>query len=188
MFIFKKFNGKRLAVAGATLLAVAATMATLPIVTASADGGGIAAARAATKQYHQLSVAKAHGYKLLKDANGVACIAQPGLGTMGIHYVNSAFVGNASEAIKHPEAVIYEPEKNGSMQLVAIEYVVLESAWNQAGHTTAPSLFGQQFMLNPAPNRFGLPAFYSLHAWIWRQNPHGMFRPWNPKVSCHGHG
>ena len=84
--------------------------------------------------------------------------------------------------------MIYEPEKNGSMELVALEYVVLQSAWTQAGHTSAPSLFGHTFMFNPAPNRFGLPAFYSLHAWIWRPNPSGMFDPWNPRVSCHGHG
>ena len=33
-------------------------------------------------------------------------------------------------------------------------------------------------------NRFGLPAFYSLHAWIWKHNPSGTFSMWNPNVSC----
>jgi hypothetical protein len=39
-------------------------------------------------------------------------------------------------------------------------------------------------MLNPADNRFGLPAFYSLHAWVWKHNPRGTFEPWNPAVRC----
>ena len=188
MKVMKAFNRRRVVTTGAILVAAAAAMVTLPSVTASAKSSGIDAARAATKQYHQLSVAKADGYKLFKDANGFACISQPGTGTMGIHYVNGTLVGNANEAIRHPEAVIYEPEKNGSMQLVALEYVVLQSAWHQAGHKGAPVLFGKKFMFNPAPNRFGLPPFYSLHAWVWRQNPSGTFQPWNPQVSCHGHG
>jgi hypothetical protein len=47
-------------------------------------------------------------------------------------------------------------------------------------------LFDQEFMVTPHPNRFGLPAFYSLHAWIWKHNPaeDGMFAMWNPDVSC----
>ena len=27
---------------------------------------------------------------------------------------------------------------------------------------------------------YRLPAFYSLHAWIWYANPSGMFTMWNP--------
>jgi len=30
----------------------------------------------------------------------------------------------------------------------------------------------------------GLPAFYSLHAWIWKHNPAGDFAMWNPDVTC----
>ena len=40
----------------------------------------------------------------------------------------------------------------------------------------------------PAGNRYGLPDFYELHAWIWRPNPSGIFQNWNPKVSCRGNG
>ena len=47
-----------------------------------------------------------------------------------------------------------------------------------------PSLFGQQFMLTQAGNRYGLPAFYSLHAWVWKDNPDGMFSMYNPAASC----
>jgi hypothetical protein len=30
------------------------------------------------------------------------------------------------------------------------------------------------------------PAFYELHVWAWRDNPHGAFVDWNPAVSCEG--
>jgi len=33
-------------------------------------------------------------------------------------------------------------------------------------------------------NRYGLPPFYELHAWIWQNNPDGMFKDWNPSGSC----
>jgi hypothetical protein len=188
MSVFKTVNRRRLATAGVVLAVAASAMVTLPTVTAGADGGGIAAARAATNKYHDLRVARADGYKLFKDVNGVQCISQPGLGTMGIHFVNGTQVGNANEAVTQPEAVIYEPEANGNVRLVGLEYVVVKSAWSQAGHKSPPSLFGHQFMLITAPNRYGLPDFYALHAWIWKNNPKGMFYPWNPQVSCHGHG
>lgn len=52
------------------------------------------------------------------------------------------------------------------------------------GGGPAPSLFGQEFELVPAGNRYGLPDFYELHAWVWKHNPNGMFHDWNPTVSC----
>jgi hypothetical protein len=45
-------------------------------------------------------------------------------------------------------------------------------------------LFGRSFDLTPFPNRFGLPAFYSLHAWVWEPNSAGLLEPWNPRVHC----
>jgi hypothetical protein len=49
-------------------------------------------------------------------------------------------------------------------------------------NAAAPSLFGKPFLLTSAPNRFGIPSFYALHAWVWKKNPTGAFQPWNPKV------
>jgi hypothetical protein len=43
---------------------------------------------------------------------------------------------------------------------------------------------GQLFHLFPSPNRFGLPAFYTLHVWAWKDNPKGAFVNWHPNVSC----
>jgi hypothetical protein len=47
-----------------------------------------------------------------------------------------------------------------------------------------PELFGHKFELLGANNRYGLPPFYELHAWIWKHNPRGMFDDWNPRVVC----
>jgi hypothetical protein len=57
---------------------------------------------------------------------------------------------------------------------------VVQQAWTDAGNTSPPTLFGQEFELVPAGNRYGIPAFYELHAWIWKHNPSGMFSDWNP--------
>ena len=169
-----------------SLAAVAATLL-LGTPTAAAhdnhDHGGLAAVRAATVRYHDVSVARAHGYALFTDAAGIACIANPPLGAMGIHYVNGGLVASGKIDALHPQALVYEPEEHGHLRLVAVEYVAPQQAWD-ATHSMAPILFGQMFMLTTAPNRYGLPAFYSLHAWIWKHNPSGMFSMWNPEVDC----
>ena len=101
---------------------------------------------------------------------------------MGIHFANGALVGDAELDPAHPEALLYEP-KNGTMQLVGVEYIVLADDWN-AKHQTPPVLMGQLFNYSAAPNRFGIPAFYELHVWAWKNNPAGLFADWNPRVSC----
>jgi len=173
---------KRLLGLAAAALAVAGTVGGAAL---AAQGGDkqLDTARIETAQYHRIDVAKSSGYGLLVDANGIACIDLPGAGAMGIHFVNGNLVGDPAIDPAKPEAVIYEPEKNGQMRLVALEYVVIKSAWD-ATHSAPPSLFGRTFNLTLSPNRFGLPDFYSLHAWIWKHNPVDMFAPWNPDVTC----
>jgi hypothetical protein len=141
------------------------------------------AVRAATARYHSLTVAQANGYALLKDTAGIACIDNPGVGAMGVHYANGDLVKAGQINPNTPQALVYEPAENGQLRLVAVEYVVIKQQWD-AANPSAPMLFGQHFMLTPDGNRFGLPAFYSLHAWIWQSNPVGMFSMWNPTVSC----
>jgi len=150
---------------------------------ALASSSSVKTARKVTAKYHSVSRAKKDGYARLKDKDGIACIAEPGQGAMGVHYVKNALVGNPAIDLRHPEAVVYEPTKGGKLKLVALEWVVLQSDWD-ATHNAPPRLFGQDFMLQTAPNRFGLPAFYMLHAWVWKNNPSGMFMPWNPDVTC----
>jgi hypothetical protein len=150
---------------------------------AVAGGSQLSAAVRATARYHDLNMATAAGYGLFVDAAGVACIANPPLGTMGIHYVNGSYVGDADVDPTRPEALVYEPQRDGSRKLVALEYIVFQGAWD-AGNSSRPSLFGEEFHLVAAPNRYGIPAFYELHVWIWKPNPSGMFFEWNPRVSC----
>jgi hypothetical protein len=170
---------RRHLIVAASLMAVALVVPT----TAGAKGDSLAAARGATAKYHRLQTAIADGYGKLVDAQGIACIDNPGVGGMGIHYVSEALVGDAAVKATTPEALVYEPKKNGRLRLVALEYVVFQSAWDKE-HKSPPKLFGQKFELIPAGNRYGLPPFYELHAWVWRHNPAGMFDDWNPRVSC----
>jgi hypothetical protein len=95
------------------LIVVAVAMA---ISAAPALAGGsrdLDQAKAATRQFRDLRVAKAAGYGLLVDANGIACIAMPGMGAMGIHYVNSTLVGDAEVNPTTPEALVYERAATG---------------------------------------------------------------------------
>jgi hypothetical protein len=151
---------------------------------ASHQAHGVAAVRHATKSFKNLQRAENGGYELLTDAKGIACIAMPKMGGMGVHFANGSLVGSPSEHIRHPEALVYRIDKNGMLRLAAVEYVVLVKAWHAKHPHTRPELFGHKFMLTKAGNRYGLPAFYSLHAWAWYHNPAGRFAPFNPRVTC----
>jgi hypothetical protein len=131
--------------------------------------------RQATAQFKD--VEKAEGYALLHG-----CVSGPQEGAMGIHFANGGLVGDGKLDVMTPEALLYEP-KDGKLQLVGVEYIVFADAWN-AHHDTPPVLMGQLFNYSSAPNRFGIPAFYELHVWAWKNNPAGVFADWNPRVSC----
>jgi hypothetical protein len=87
--------------------------------------------------------------------------------------------------VDHPEALTYEPQPDGRLQLLGVEYIVFQDAWD-AAHARPPVLLGQDFHLVRGPNRYGVPAFYQLHVWAWRENPMGPFNSWNPRVTCPG--
>jgi hypothetical protein len=166
---------------------LAAAALALGLFASTASGGPghgtLAVAKASTARFQDVAAAKAAKYGELRDAAGVACIANPGAGAMGVHYVNKRLVSDAAVDARAPEALVYRPLGHGRVRLVAVEYIVFRSAWRQA-HAAPPSLFGRRFALVPAGNRYGLPPFYELHAWIWRQNPRGTFDDWNPRVTC----
>jgi hypothetical protein len=170
-------------VTAAMLGAIAVSVAAASLPPAGGDGKAVSAAIRATAKYRSASTATRAGYALLRDKDGIACIAEPGLGAMGVHFVKSTLVADPAIAAGTPEALVYAPAGGGKLRLAAAEYVVLQKAWD-AAHASAPRLFGQQFMLTPDGNRFGLPAFYSLHAWLGKSNPDGMFAVWNLEVKC----
>jgi hypothetical protein len=148
--------------------------------TSSAGLGGV---RSATARFHSIAVAEQHGYALLTDAHNIACIDMPGMGGMGVHWANSDLVADTRIQATHPEALVYAPTRGGTLSLAAVEYVVLKADWDGT-HSGPPRLFGHTFDVTAAPNRYGLPAFYSLHAWAWKHNPAGRFAMWNPSVIC----
>ncbi|HEX6896024.1 MAG TPA: hypothetical protein VF146_12175 [Bryobacteraceae bacterium] len=136
------------------------------------------AVRQSTAQYKDVSVAEAAGYHLQ-----FGCVSGDDSGAMGLHYINSDLVGSGVLDPAHPQIVIYEPKPDGTLQLIGADFLVIADAWN-AAHTSPPQLMGQMFHLFTSPNRFGLPAFYTLHVWAWKQNPKGAFVNWHPNVSC----
>ncbi len=143
----------------------------------------LAAVRAATARFHDFAAADAAGYGLF-----YVCTDEAGLGAMGQHYVNGGIVGDTVLDPAAPEAIMYEPLPGGGQRLVGVEWVVFQQAWEDAGNTGAPSLFGRSLKLVPSPNRYGIPSFYQLHAWVWKPNPAGTYQDWNPRVSCRGTG
>jgi hypothetical protein len=104
---------------------------------------------------------------------------------MGIHYINLGLVGDGALNKYTPEALIYEPVGN-ARRLVGVEYIVDAQTWLANNDNTPPQLEGQDFQFVPAPNRFGIPSFFELHVWAWRDNPNGAYVDWNNNVSCEG--
>jgi hypothetical protein len=143
-------------------------------------GALIKAVQEATERFQQPGAAEAEGYALQ-----FGCVSGGDFGAMGMHFVNGALVGDGEIDLAHPEIVLYEPLPNGKLRLTGADYLVVADAWN-ATHAGPPQLMGQLFHLFDSPNRFGLPAFYTLHVWAWKDNPSGTFTNWNPNVSCDG--
>jgi hypothetical protein len=134
--------------------------------------------RQATERYKDVSVAEADGYALQ-----FGCVSGDSQGAMGLHFVNGDLVNKGVIDATRPQIVIYEPTPSGSLRLIGADFLVLADQWNQKNQGP-PELMGQLFHLFDAPNRFGLPAFYTLHVWAWKDNPNGAFVNWHPEVSC----
>ena len=120
-------------------------------------------------RFADVNAALAEGYSPIPCTSGIEG------GAMGIHYVNGALIEDPKIDIGKPEAVMYEPKADGTMELVAVEYITTKGPAN---------LDGNLFSFTGSPNRYGLPAFYELHVWAWRENPTGAFADMNPNVSC----
>jgi hypothetical protein len=135
--------------------------------------------RTATAQFTNVNAATAAGYQPL-----FGCVSGPDQGAMGVHYINLALYSGGKLDATQPEALIYEPS-NGGMALVGVEYIVDAATW-LAQNSSPPMLEGQAFLLVSSPNRYGLPAFFELHVWAWRDSPNGAFVDWNTRVSCEG--
>jgi hypothetical protein len=104
-----------------------------------------------------------------------SCMADQAAGGMGFHYGNTALI-DGTVAVDKPELLLYEPQADGSEELVAVEYIIPYTA--HARSDTPPVLFGQQFKQNDTFQLWG------LHVWAWKNNPSGLYADWNPQVNC----
>ncbi len=134
--------------------------------------------RDATKRFQDVRQAESEGYFLM-----FGCVSGPDDGAMGLHYVNLQLVGDPTLDPGKPEIVIYEPLPNGGRRLVGADFLVFKDSWH-AANTDTPKVMGQLMHLIESPNRYGLPAFYTLHVWAWKPNSTGAFVNWHTDVSC----
>jgi hypothetical protein len=135
--------------------------------------------REATDRFRDVEVAKQEGYGLL-----FGCVTGGDFGAMGLHFVNLALVGDPALDPKKPEIVIYEPRPNGGVRLIGADFLVFKADWDALHPNEPPQIMGQLLHLFESPNRFGLPDFYTLHVWAWKDNPTGTFVNWHANVSC----
>jgi len=167
----------------------------------------LASIRTATARYRDVKAALADGY-IRDPMNMCVTAASEGnpawLGEMGVHFFRPDVLGITATSPRidgtgtntdftHPGVLIYEPQPDGSMQLVAVENLVFEKAWRAAGHDAPPAFEGHEYYhmvdnpLTPADEAHGFQPHYELHMWTERANPRGAIVQYNPDVSCRYH-
>ena len=136
-------------------------------VEALAKGGmsaSLKAVRNATARYHSTALAQSAGYMPNEH-----CVPN-----MGYHWANPNLIDAEFNPVQ-PEVMLYAKGPGGNLRLVAVEYVVLNQGQQR------PSFEGHLFDIGGTP----VPApHWSMHVWLYEENPSGMFVPFNPNVSC----
>jgi hypothetical protein len=145
----------------------------------SQQGALLKIVRDSTERFKDVHQAEREGYALQ-----FGCVSGSDTGAMGLHYVNGELVNKGVLDPTRPQIVIYEPTPDGGKKLIGADFLVFADVWDKSHPGNPPELMGQLFHLFDAPNRFGLPAFYTLHVWAWKENPNGAFVNWHPEVSC----
>lgn len=135
-------------------------------------GDQLAQVRALIAPFHDTLTAKNAGY----STQLTGCMTDPTLGGMGFHYAKVEAIDGKVDQLE-PEALLYEPQSNGGLELVAVEYIVPYAIAPRDG--PAPTAFGGQKFL-----QFDDFQVWGLHAWVDKGNPRGVFAPWNPNVNC----
>ena len=164
--------------------------------------------RAATERFRDVNVALAEGY--LRDPLNLCetadMMGQPTeLGAMGIHFFRPDLLGIAGPPnprvdgtgthtdFLRPAILIYEPQADGSLELVAVENLVFAKSWHAAGYDGRPTFHGVAYdsmkddPATPVDEAHLFEPHYDRHVWIYRDNPNGVFAPFNPAVTCEHH-
>ena len=178
-----------------------------PAAPAVAAEASLDEVRAATQRFQDVKVALAEGYTAPMDVCDTAdMMGKPAeLGAMGVHYIRADLLGitappnprvdgngTHTDFLK-PAVLIYEPQTDGTMQLVAVENLVFQKAWHAAGNSVPPSFQGVVFdamqddPATPIDEAHLFEPHYDRHVWLYRENPNGMYAQYNPKVSCKAH-
>ena len=168
----------------------------------------LAEVRAATERFQDIEVALAEGY--IRDpfdyCDTAEMLGQPAeLGVMGVHYFRPDLLGIEGPPdpvvrgtgthidFLSPSILIYEPQPDGSLELVAVENLVFADAWSAAGNTEPPPFHGVSYDYmtdNPDTEVDEAHIFathWDRHVWLYRENPNGVFAQFNPNASCEHH-
>lgn len=127
--------------------------------------------RKATARFHSTVQAERFGYE---EASHCVDSGDPYKGAMGYHRVNQDLADPVFD-ISKPEAILYERDKNGNLKMIGAEYIVIDVGQDRPYFGDYPFDIGG----TPVP-----VDHYSLHIWLWKDNPNGMFEPYNPNVTC----
>jgi hypothetical protein len=168
----------------------------------------LAEIRRATEKYRDIKVALAEGY--IRDPANMCETADmmglpPEKGAMGIHYFRPDMLGITSPPnprvngtgthtdFLRPAILLYEPQADGSLVLVGVENLVFAKAWKDAGHDAPPAFHGVAYdtMIDdpatPIDEAHNFEPHHDRHIWLYRENPNGVFSPFNPRVTCKHH-
>jgi hypothetical protein len=168
----------------------------------------LAEVRALTERFRDIKVALAEGY--IRDPSNTCETAEmmgkpKALGAMGIHYFRPDMLGITAPPnprvdgtgthtdFRKPAILIYEPQADGSLELVAVENLVFAKSWKAAGNGAPPSFHGLAYdtMIDdpatPVDEAHNFEPHHDRHVWLYRENPNGVFAQYNPRVTCEHH-
>ena len=165
----------------------------------------IEAVKAAAEKYRDVNVAIREGYTTDHKCTTAEMLGFPReMGAMGLHYVRRDLLGLPPKPappgsgrvsgtgtytdFMKPAMLVYEPQADGSMRLVAVENLVFASAWHERSKEP-PAFHGEPFVLlkdkpdTKVDEAHGWEPHYELHVWL-DDNPNGMFSEFSPRVTC----
>jgi hypothetical protein len=193
---------------GVVALAAVVGLCASASLASSKDEPSLNEVRALTAKYRDVRQALAEGY--IRDPGDMCDTADmmgrpKELGAMGIHFFRPDLLGisgppnprvsgtGSHTDFRNPSILIYEPQPDGSLQLVAVENLVFDKAWKEAGKGEFPTFQDQPFNAmaddptTAVDEAHLFEPHHDLHVWLYRENPNGMFAQFNPRVSCTAH-